>query len=123
VNPIESFSSVKNSQSVCKDVLRPRKISYGTLSRRFSVAVEEETKAEEEICRIILGKAIPYSDLTVGILKKTYPGENRVSQSPESVKSLIKAGLKVVIEEGGKKKYIFVDFYKFDASGRKSVIL
>jgi len=118
VNPIESFSSVKNSQSVCKDVLRPRKISYGTLSRRFSVAVEEETKAEEETSKIILGKAIPYSDLTVGILKETYPGENRVSQSPESVKSLTKAGFKVVIEEGAGEKASFYDDDYEDAGAK-----
>lgn len=50
----------------------------------------------------ILGEPIPYSDLTIGILKESYPGENRVSVAPESVKMLVDAGLKVVVESGGK---------------------
>ena len=49
----------------------------------------------------ILGKPIPYSELTIGILKESYPGENRVSVAPESVKLLVDAGLNVVVESGG----------------------
>jgi hypothetical protein len=48
-----------------------------------------------------LGKPVPYSELTVGVLKERYPGENRVSQSPDSVALLVKAGLSVVVETGG----------------------
>ena len=36
---------------------------------------------------------IPYSDLTTGVLKETYPGENHVSVTPESKKALVDAGL------------------------------
>lgn len=49
----------------------------------------------------ILGKPIPYSDLTVGVLKETYPGEQRVSIAPESAKMLVDAGLSVIVESGG----------------------
>ena len=49
----------------------------------------------------IVGNPIPYSELTVGVLKETYPGENRVSVAPESVKMLVDAGLSVVVESGG----------------------
>ena len=49
----------------------------------------------------ILGKAIPYQDLTIGVLKETYEGENRVSQTPDSVRSLTKAGFHVIVEQGG----------------------
>ena len=45
---------------------------------------------------------IPYSELTIGVLKETWKRENRVSQSPESVSSLVKAGFNVVVQEGGK---------------------
>jgi hypothetical protein len=45
---------------------------------------------------------IPYSDLTIGVLKENYPGENRVSQTPDSIKGLVKAGFTVVVEAGGK---------------------
>ncbi len=45
---------------------------------------------------------IPYSELTIGVLKETYPGENRVSQTPDSVLGLVKAGFTVLVEAGGK---------------------
>jgi hypothetical protein len=44
---------------------------------------------------------VPYSELTIGILKETYPGENRVSQTPDSVKTLTKAGFNVIVQSGG----------------------
>ena len=43
----------------------------------------------------------PYSQITVGVLKETYPGENRVCLAPESVQLLIEAGMNVVVESGG----------------------
>ena len=43
----------------------------------------------------------PYEDMTVGIMKETYPGENRVSIAPESAALLTKAGFNVVVESGG----------------------
>ena len=49
----------------------------------------------------ILGDPIPYRELTIGVLKETYPGENRVSIAPESAKMLVDAGLSVVVESGG----------------------
>ena len=56
----------------------------------------------------ILGGKIPYSELTIGVLKETYPGENRVSIAPDSAKMLVDAGFSVVVESGG----------EFDASFR-----
>lgn len=44
---------------------------------------------------------IPYSELTIGVLKETFPGENRVSQTPDSIKGLVNAGFTVVVEAGG----------------------
>jgi alanine dehydrogenase len=34
-------------------------------------------------------------------MKETFPGENRVSQTPDSVANLVKAGLTVIVEQGG----------------------
>lgn len=70
----------------------------------FATIPEKETQAE--IAEVdegskILGKAIPYDQLTVGVLKEDFPGENRVSQSPDSVAMLTKAGLNVLVEAGG----------------------
>lgn len=57
----------------------------------------------------LLGEPIPYSELTIGILKETFPGENRVSQTPDSVRALIKEGLTVVVESGAGEKASFSD--------------
>jgi hypothetical protein len=45
---------------------------------------------------------VPYEQLTIGVLKETFPGENRVSQTPDSVKNLVKAGFTVIVQSGGK---------------------
>jgi hypothetical protein len=44
---------------------------------------------------------IPFEKLTIGVIKETFPGENRVSQTPDSIKSLVKAGFTVVVQAGG----------------------
>lgn len=49
----------------------------------------------------LLGEPIPYSELTIGVLKETFKGENRVSQTPDSIRSLIKDGFTVIVEAGG----------------------
>ena len=88
---------------------------YSTLEKKpkSSSDVEEEdfpnpedvaaltTPSDELSTKNILGSPIPYEDLTIGILKESYPGENRVSVAPESVKLLVDAGLNVVVESGG----------------------
>ncbi len=56
----------------------------------------------------ILGKPIPYSDLAIGVLKETYPGENRVSIAPESAKMLVDAGFNVIVESGGMLNVIVI---------------
>ncbi len=47
-----------------------------------------------------LGEGIPYSDITIGVMKETYPGECRVSQTPDTVKKLVNAGFDVVVQSG-----------------------
>lgn len=49
----------------------------------------------------ILGQPIPYSELTVGVIKETFKGENRVSQTPDSIRTLVKAGITVLVQSGG----------------------
>jgi NAD(P) transhydrogenase len=51
-------------------------------------------------------KGTPYSALTVGIPKETFPLEKRVAASPESVQRLVKPGFSVLIEDGaGESSY------------------
>lgn len=59
---------------------------------------------------------IPYSQLTVGVLKETFPLERRVVQSPESVKLLTKAGLSVRVQAGAGEAAIFSDA-DYEAAG------
>jgi hypothetical protein len=53
---------------------------------------------------------IPYDQLTIGVLKETFPGEKRVSQSPDSVASLIKVGFKVVVQSQGERTIRLISF-------------
>eukprot|EP00533_Pseudo-nitzschia_delicatissima_P009466 CAMPEP_0116107174 /NCGR_PEP_ID=MMETSP0327-20121206/16069_1 /TAXON_ID=44447 /ORGANISM="Pseudo-nitzschia delicatissima, Strain B596" /LENGTH=1133 /DNA_ID=CAMNT_0003599917 /DNA_START=145 /DNA_END=3546 /DNA_ORIENTATION=+ len=52
---------------------------------------------------------IPYDELTIGIVKETFKGENRVSQTPDSVKGLVKAGFTVIVESGAGDNASFSD--------------
>ena len=102
---------------------------YSTLEKKpkSSSDVEEEdnfpnpedvaaltTPSDEPSTKNILGSPIPYEDLTIGILKESYPGENRVSVAPESVKLLVDAGLNVVVESGGEYLFLLVHCKVFD---------
>ncbi|KAL7511555.1 hypothetical protein ACHAXN_008664 [Cyclotella atomus] len=74
-------------------------------STTFDPADEYTGEAPSEI----LGGKIPYSELTIGVLKETYPGENRVSVAPESAKMLVDAGFSVVVESGAGEHASFSD--------------
>eukprot|EP00555_Chaetoceros_dichaeta_P004244 CAMPEP_0198261904 /NCGR_PEP_ID=MMETSP1447-20131203/10522_1 /TAXON_ID=420782 /ORGANISM="Chaetoceros dichaeta, Strain CCMP1751" /LENGTH=1137 /DNA_ID=CAMNT_0043949961 /DNA_START=117 /DNA_END=3530 /DNA_ORIENTATION=+ len=52
---------------------------------------------------------VPYSELTIGISKETFKGENRVSLSPESASLLTKAGFNVVVQAGAGENASFSD--------------
>lgn len=80
---------------------------------RFSSAVSDDITSDDlsfdDLSASKLGKAQPYSSLTIGVMKETFPGENRVSQSPESVALLVKAGFDVVVESGAGENASFSD--------------
>ena len=71
--------------------------------QKGAAAEEDKTSAAflEDVKPKILGEPIPYKDLTIGVLKETFKGENRVSQTPDSVRSLVKAGFTVIVQPGG----------------------
>jgi NAD(P) transhydrogenase len=62
-------------------------------------------------------KGTPYSALTVGIPKETFPLEKRVAASPESVQRLVKPGFSVLIEDGAGESSYFsnADYVKAGA--------
>eukprot|EP00545_Synedropsis_sp_CCMP1620_P013199 CAMPEP_0119004496 /NCGR_PEP_ID=MMETSP1176-20130426/1171_1 /TAXON_ID=265551 /ORGANISM="Synedropsis recta cf, Strain CCMP1620" /LENGTH=1177 /DNA_ID=CAMNT_0006956203 /DNA_START=406 /DNA_END=3939 /DNA_ORIENTATION=- len=63
----------------------------------------------------LLGKGIPYDDLTIGVVKETFEGETRVSQTPDSVHNLVKAGFHVVVQAGAGAAASFSDAAYTDA--------
>lgn len=80
-------------------------LSFATVSETKNTSKELFDPAKgKAISGSFLGKPIPYSELTIGVLRETYPGERRVSQSPDSVRNLVKEGFKVVVQAGGEKR-------------------
>ena len=57
----------------------------------------------------ILTDAIPYEELTIGVSKETFEGENRVSITPDNAEMLVKAGFQVVIQSGAGENASFSD--------------
>jgi Alanine dehydrogenase/PNT, N-terminal domain len=51
--------------------------------------------------KLRLNLPVPYSELTIGVVKEKFPGESRVSLTPDSVATLTKAGFNVIVEAGG----------------------
>ena len=65
-------------------------------------------------------KGTPYSALTVGIPKETFPLEKRVAATPESVERLVKPGFSVVVEDGAGDKSFFSNA-DYEKAGAKIV--
>ncbi len=90
-------------------------------SQSKAVDVEAKAKEEADISSILasfephgsnsklMTESIPYDQITIGIMKETFPGENRVSITPDSAESLIKAGFHVVVQAGAGENASFSD--------------
>ena len=63
---------------------------------------------------------VPYSKITVGIPKETFPLEKRVAATPESVARLVKPGFNVQIEKGAGSASYFADEV-YEEAGAKVV--
>ena len=91
---------------------RKNLISYATIPQKDEEAVTKKDN-DAAILKDLVGGSpkigmdpVPYSEITIGVLKETQKGENRVSQTPDSVRSLVKAGFTVAVQEGG--MFLFV---------------
>lgn len=63
----------------------------------------------------------PYSTLTIGIPKESYPGERRVAITPDNVKLLLKKGFsRILIERGAGLEAQFTD-EAYEQAGAKTV--
>jgi NAD(P) transhydrogenase len=76
---------------------------------------------DEEIPTAPPFTAGPYSNLTIGVPKESYPGERRVAITPHNVKLLLKKGfLRVLIERGAGAEAQFTDEV-YEQAGAKIV--
>ena len=91
-SPTQLYSSVSDEQD-SKTAEQQQQEEDSTAAVLKQTFESQESK--------ILGQPIPYGELTVGVMRETYKGENRVSLSPDAVGLLTKAGLDVVVESGG----------------------
>lgn len=57
----------------------------------------------------ILTEPIPYEQLTIGVMKEVFEGENRVSITPDNAEMFVKAGFNVVVQSGAGEKASFSD--------------
>ena len=81
-------------------------------STQNEAGFEEDTASSSFLTKRepkILLDPIPYSELTIGVLKETFEGENRVSQTPDSVRNLIQAGFQVLVQAGAGEKASYSD--------------
>lgn len=63
----------------------------------------------------------PYSNLTIGVPKESYPGERRVAITPQNVKLLLKKGFsQILIERGAGAEAQFTD-EAYELAGAKTV--
>lgn len=108
VQPVAGFA--QPSTRLFSTIDKAKASSSGSVSDEADKLIDiidgVSSNGDAEASTRFLGKPVPYSELTVGVLKETYPGENRVSVAPESVKMLVDAGLSVVVESGG--EYYFI---------------
>ena len=78
-----------------------------TGGRRF--LVRAYTKLIQIILRVLLS-AIPYSSLTVGVPRETFPNERRVAITPQNTALLLKKGFaRVLVERGAGSEAQFTD--------------
>jgi NAD(P) transhydrogenase len=92
-----------------------QEIDVGTVVTTVVPAAFQSPSPSPGENRIFIGNGIPYSELTVGVLKEHFPSENRVSQSPDSVANLVKAGFHVVVQAGAGDSASFCDQAYTDA--------
>ena len=92
-------STTTSHTSALMSLIAQQQHRYSSKRALYSTKDKEETTATDTTAAAfqdsneskILGQPIPYSQLTLGVAKETYPGENRVSQTPDSIRTLVKA--------------------------------
>jgi hypothetical protein len=100
VNDYVKFGSSGRS-SIVRFATKPEKKDR-IIEQRNIDKKDAEAHFLDKISAKNLFEGVPYTWLTIGVLKEDLPGENRVSQTPDTVRSLVKEGFNVIVEEGGR---------------------
>jgi hypothetical protein len=102
-----AFVPLQSSRLTSPAATLGRSRLFATVPEEKELIQEPETKTE--VPQVVDSKAkpsiwegVPYEDLTIAVLKEDLAGENRVSQSPDTVRNLVDAGFTVVVEKGGR---------------------
>lgn len=87
----DSTTQVPNNKEEKQLSVQQSSIDHGSVEALF---LETSPKT-------LLGKSIPYEELTIGVMKESVNGESRVSLTPAAVEKLIKEGFHVLVQSGG----------------------
>lgn len=68
--------------------------------RCFSAPSTDKAATTQEAAAAATPLGLPYTSMSIGVPKETFPLERRVSQTPESVAKLVKEGFSVNVESG-----------------------
>lgn len=123
-SPVSSISQLHPAESIGVGRYGPRMQVVGETAdeQRRKEKSQSKKKTKQSILPgldktegLDWNSPIPYSDLTIGVVKETIDGENRVSQTPDSVRSLVNAGFKVLVQIGAGDRASFTDAAYTDA--------
>jgi NAD(P) transhydrogenase len=118
VQPTAIIQNLHRLRPLCLQQ-RSTKVQSTAVTRHASHAAAEPH--DEEIPTSPPFSAGPYSNLTIGVPKESYPGERRVAITPQNVKLLLKKGFsRVLIERGAGAEAQFTD-EAYEQAGAKTV--
>ena len=89
---------------------RPRSTTTAATATARSVSISASSKIPASVPPDLAPSSIPYADLTVGIVRETYPNERRVAITPQNAALLLKKGFaRVLVERGAGAEAQFTD--------------
>lgn len=74
------------------------------------MSISTSSKLSASVSPGLVPSSVPYADLTVGIVRETYPNERRVAITPQNAALLLKKGFaRVLVERGAGAEAQFTD--------------
>lgn len=99
------------SRSLALSVKQPLQlVRHASVLSNIPVPPPASSGAGAKYSTTVVPQTTPYSKLTVGVPRETFPDERRVSLSPQNVALLLKKGFaKVIVEKGAGAEAQFLD--------------